>query len=39
LSLPIAPCHDENVCQTQLHGDSESASTSPFSVLSQLKRT
>jgi len=39
LSLPIAPRHDENVCEAKLDSGSESAEVSPFSVLSQLKRT
>ena len=39
LSLPIAPRHDDNVCEAQQGGDPESAQASPFSVLSQLKRT
>src|SRR5215207_37487 len=39
LSLPIAPRHDDDVCEAQLDGNQESAQVSPFSVLSQLKRT
>jgi uncharacterized protein len=39
LSLPIAPRHDEDVCEAQVDGGPESAEASPFSVLSQLKRT
>jgi uncharacterized protein len=39
LSLPLAPRHDDDVCEVQLDGNPESAQASPFSVLAQLKRT
>jgi uncharacterized protein len=39
LSLPIAPRHDEGTCELKVEGAPNEPSDSPFSVLSQLKKT
>jgi uncharacterized protein len=39
LSLPLAPRHDDGACETAPGAEQGSTVASPFSVLSQLKRT
>jgi DUF177 domain-containing protein len=39
LSLPISPRHDDGACEALPGGEPDSTRASPFSVLSQLKRT
>ncbi len=39
LSLPIAPRHADGACEARPEGEVDSTPASPFSVLSQLKRT